>query len=35
MIEHLKKKAIVFFWSTFQFEKELEQIIARTPFVVH
>ena len=27
--------AIVFFWSPLQFEKELEQITARTPFVMH
>ena len=25
----------VYFWSTFQFEKELEQIIARMPFVMY
>ena len=27
--------ATVFFWPPFQCEKELEQIIARTHFVVH
>ena len=27
--------AIVFFWSPLQFEKELEQITARTPFIMH
>ena len=33
MIEHLR--ATVFFWSPLQCEKELEQIIVRTPFVMH
>ena len=27
--------ATVFFWSTFQFEKEVEKIIASMPFVMH
>ena len=27
--------ATVFFWSPLQCEKDLEQIIARTPFVMH
>ena len=35
MVEHLKKIATVFFWSPLHCEKELEQIIARTPSVMH
>ena len=32
---NIRDIATVFFLSPLQFEKELEQIIARTPFVMH
>ena len=34
MVEHLRI-ATVFFWSPLQCEKELEQIIARTHFIMY
>ena len=34
MVEHFRN-SYCFFWSPLQCEKELEQIIARRPFVMH
>ena len=32
---NIREIGTVFFWSTLQYEKELEQIIARTHLVMH